>query len=110
MVSVEKKKVGVEELQVGMFVCDLDRSWLETLYPLQGFLIKSAEELHELQSKCDYVFIDVVKTRANSEIKHSYIQAPVKACSPSSSAPFSGSRINPASATASSKLCFLLDE
>ena len=42
-------KVSVKGVELGMFVSRLDRPWLETSFPLQGFEIRSEEELQKLQ-------------------------------------------------------------
>ncbi|PLX60581.1 HD-GYP domain-containing protein [Sedimenticola selenatireducens] len=59
-------KVRVSDLQPGMFVSSLDRPWLETPYPIQGFHIRSAEDRLELQQFCDWVYVDVIKSKINS--------------------------------------------
>ena len=53
-----KKKVLKSELQVGMYVCELDRPWLDTPFLFQGFHIESPEQIEELRNHCDYVYID----------------------------------------------------
>lgn len=58
---LEIVKVDVENLEVGMFVSGLDRSWLESPFAVQGFLIKTEEDLATLRALCRYVFIDVEK-------------------------------------------------
>lgn len=57
-------KVGVSDLQIGMFVSALDRPWLETPFLLQGFLIQSIDDIDELRKHCSYVYIDILKGRA----------------------------------------------
>lgn len=59
-------KVRVSDLQPGMFVSSLDRPWLETPYPIQGFHIRSAEDRLGLQQFCDWVYVDVIKSKINS--------------------------------------------
>jgi len=44
-----------------MYVCKLDRSWLDTPFPFQGFYIRSKNEIRDLQAFCEFVYIDVVK-------------------------------------------------
>src|SRR5690606_28735731 len=51
-------KVPVSELEIGMHVVRLDRPWLETNFLLQGFVIRTAEELKALQAQCEYVFVE----------------------------------------------------
>lgn len=47
-----------------MFVCRLDRPWLESTFPLQGFLIGSDEELRTLQHICSHVYVDLASGRS----------------------------------------------
>ncbi|WP_020409511.1 HD-GYP domain-containing protein [Hahella ganghwensis] len=56
--AAESIKVSVSELSIGMFVADLDRPWCQTPFPLQGFYIRSSDDIHALQSYCRHVFID----------------------------------------------------
>jgi HD-GYP domain-containing protein (c-di-GMP phosphodiesterase class II) len=58
-VSLKEIKVRIPDLQTGMYVCRLDRPWLETPYLLQGFAIKSRDDIDELQKYCEYVYVDV---------------------------------------------------
>ncbi len=44
-----KIKFGVDDLQVGMFVSELDRPWLETPFELEGLLIEGPEEIEQIQ-------------------------------------------------------------
>lgn len=59
---VEKVKIRVEALRVGMFVCELDRPWLETPFLLQGFELKTAADIAEIRKYCKHVYIDVLRT------------------------------------------------
>ena len=43
-----REKVSTHELQVGMYVVELDRPWTETHFLFQGFLINSEEEIDQL--------------------------------------------------------------
>ena len=56
-----KIKISVQGLRVGMFVSQLDRPWLETPFPFQGFLINSPKEIERVKRYCDYVYVDVYK-------------------------------------------------
>ncbi len=70
--SVKQVKVMVNELTIGMFVSSLDRPWTQTPFPLQGFYIRTPDDLKELSAHCNYVYIDVVKGRrpiAQSNLK-----------------------------------------
>ena len=44
-----------------MYVCQLDRPWLSTPFPFQGFVIKDKFEIDQLQSCCGQVFVDIDK-------------------------------------------------
>lgn len=59
---MNKEKVYVEDLVHGMFVCELDRPWLDTPFLLQGFLIQSDEQISDLRQCCDYVYVDPLKS------------------------------------------------
>lgn len=65
---LETRKVPVEDLQVGMFVSQLDRSWLGTPFPLQGFRIASKDEILQLQRFCKYVLVDTEQETAEPEL------------------------------------------
>ena len=57
-----KVKVDVSQLKKGMYVSELDRSWTETSFLLQGVLIENEEEIAEFQKTCEHVFIDADKS------------------------------------------------
>ncbi|MDZ7840800.1 MAG: HD-GYP domain-containing protein [Gammaproteobacteria bacterium] len=50
-------KIGVNQLKIGMYVAQLDRPWLETPFLFQGFYIRDQDEIRDLQTYCDYVYI-----------------------------------------------------
>ena len=56
---IEERQVDVDQLQPGMYVCRLDRSWDGTPFPLQGFLVRSEDDVRELERWSSVVFIDV---------------------------------------------------
>lgn len=88
--SVSLVKVNTKDLQVGMYVSELDRPWVDTPFPLQGFHIKAESDAKKVQNFCKYVFIDVHKglapeQTANSpsvKVKQNQTQQPVKHRSP----------------------------
>lgn len=41
-----------------MFVSDLDRSWAETPFLPQGFLIENNQQIKQLQQHCEFVIVD----------------------------------------------------
>ncbi len=58
---IEQVQVDVEHLLKGMYVCALDRPWLSTPFPFQGFVIKSDSDIQALRKYCDYVYVDVLR-------------------------------------------------
>ena len=57
-----KIKFGVEDLQIGMFVSELDRPWLESPFTLEGLLIKEADEIEQIKSISTHVYVDTDKS------------------------------------------------
>lgn len=56
--SLKQIKVRTADLRQGMYIAQLDRPWLETSYEVQGFLIKSQEDIQNLMQHTEYVFVD----------------------------------------------------
>ncbi len=78
MISDSTIEVSVNDLQLGMYVSDLDRPWLETTYPIQGILIQSQHDIDELQRYCKHVYVDIdrsepfaVQQNFSSNLHHS---------------------------------------
>ena len=63
--TLHQVQVSVSQLRLGMYVCLLDRPWLETPFLFQGFLINSEQDLKALRGLCNYVFIDLLKTHVD---------------------------------------------
>lgn len=61
MQELNRIKVDIFDLKLGMFVSALDRPWSQTSFPLQGFLVRSNRELSALRSVCQYVYVDHAK-------------------------------------------------
>ncbi len=57
-----KQKTFVADLDIGMYVCELDRPWseapFEPPFDVQGFYVSSADELEKVRALCDYVYVD----------------------------------------------------
>ena len=49
--------LSVEQLEIGMYVAQLDRPWLETPFLFQGFYIRDEDEIMELQAHCEHVYV-----------------------------------------------------
>lgn len=58
--ALQKIRVECCDLTIGMFVCELDRPWLESPFMLQGFYLKDIEDIDTVRDVCDYVYIDKV--------------------------------------------------
>ncbi len=56
-----------------MFVSGLDRPWLETPFLLQGFLVRSPEDIEEIKKYCEYVYIDVYKSTVSESEKRTLL-------------------------------------
>ncbi len=66
--GVRQTRVAVHDLQVGMFVSDLDRPWHQTPFPIQGFHIRSQDDIRAVASHCKWVMIDVAEGRDALEV------------------------------------------
>lgn len=60
------RKVYSRDLQIGMYVDSLDRPWLETDFPFQGFRIQSMDDVESLCRQTEYVFVDDEKSDGSS--------------------------------------------
>ncbi|MGV6826291.1 MAG: HD-GYP domain-containing protein [bacterium] len=60
--AVEKQKIPVAALRLGMYVSELDRPWEETRFIFQGFLLLKDEDLLAVQKCCEYVYIEEAKS------------------------------------------------
>jgi len=52
-----KAVLSVNELKIGMFVCELDRPWRETPFLFQGFEIRTQDDIDALRKYCHQVTI-----------------------------------------------------
>lgn len=51
------QEISVDELEIGMYVAQLDRPWLETPFLFQGFYIRDYDEVKELSTYCQRVYV-----------------------------------------------------
>lgn len=58
MLDNRREKIPVSLLDIGMFVCELDRPWLGTPFLLEGLLLEDEEQINTVASLCDFVYID----------------------------------------------------
>ena len=47
----------VDQLEIGMYVAQLDRPWLDTPFMFQGFYIRDDDEIRELKAHCNHVYV-----------------------------------------------------
>jgi HD-GYP domain-containing protein (c-di-GMP phosphodiesterase class II) len=78
--ATDQIKTEVRALKEGMFVSDLDRPWHETPFPLQGFYVKSEDDIKAIAPYCRYVYVDVKKTKVpEGYSKHAVSEKPSRA-------------------------------
>lgn len=52
------REVEVRDLSVGMYVAELDRPWLETPFSVQGFYVRSPDDVQRIADFCHTVKVD----------------------------------------------------
>lgn len=62
--AIKQVKINVNDLTIGMYVSQLDRPWAHTPFPLQGFQVRTTEDIHTLRNYCDHVYIDTTKGKS----------------------------------------------
>lgn len=55
-------EVDVKDLKIGMYVTELDRPWLDTTFLFQGFPINCQDDIDEIRSQCELVYVDPEQT------------------------------------------------
>ncbi|MDI1298208.1 HD-GYP domain-containing protein [Methylotenera sp.] len=58
MTDIRREKTLASLLDIGMFVCELDRPWLGTPFMLEGLLIEDDEQITTIASLCEFVYVD----------------------------------------------------
>lgn len=71
-----EQKIDVAHLATGMYVYRLDRDWLDTPFPLEGFYIESADDIQAIRKICDYVIIDLKRSNLNFIVNHYHENPP----------------------------------
>ncbi len=74
--AVKGVKVSVKELQVGMYVSDLDRPWCQTPFPIQGFFIQDEHDIKRIAAFCKTVMVDQSLDRSGFRYTDNGIEAP----------------------------------
>ena len=81
-------KVNVRELVIGMYVARLDRPWVGTPFPIQGFHIRNIEEIDTLSHHCKYVFVDVERNNIPRGLGKRSLQSQLKSSASTKGASF----------------------
>ncbi|TVP88123.1 MAG: HD-GYP domain-containing protein [Pseudomonadaceae bacterium] len=76
MKQIQVVKITTDRLCLGMYVSELDCSWLQTPFPLQGILLKNDDDLLTLRALCEQVGIDVKKSLLSSQDIRAIAKAP----------------------------------
>ena len=58
MSDIRREKTQVSQLDIGMFVCELDRPWLDSPFMLEGVLIEDDEQIATIAALCEFVYVD----------------------------------------------------
>jgi HD-GYP domain-containing protein (c-di-GMP phosphodiesterase class II) len=66
--TLTKIRVESSDLAIGMYVCELDRPWLESPFLIQGFYLKDIDDIDTVRQVCKYVYID--KIVAQTKLTH----------------------------------------
>ena len=64
-IGIQVLKIDASQLRLGMYVCELDRPWIEAPFLFQGFMLNDPDDLMTLRSLCHHVYIDCLKTTIN---------------------------------------------
>lgn len=59
--AIKQIRIGVNQLAVGMYVSQLDRPWRDTPFPIQGFEVRTKDDIDMVAEYCDHVYIDTTK-------------------------------------------------
>jgi len=57
----ESRWLHRNQLEIGMYVSELDRPWTETRFMFQGFTIDSQKMLDAVQDSCEYACVQTEK-------------------------------------------------
>ena len=62
-------KIFLDDLELGMYVAELDRPWIESPFLFQGFELKTDEEIEDIKNTCTYVYVDTEKSSINVQAR-----------------------------------------
>ncbi|GAB6141478.1 cyclic di-GMP phosphodiesterase [Methylosoma difficile] len=61
--SLEKVYTSVNSLELGMYIVELDRPWLDSPFLFQGFELKNQNDIQAVKNACNYVYVDMTRKR-----------------------------------------------
>ncbi|PIQ37436.1 MAG: metal-dependent phosphohydrolase [Lysobacterales bacterium CG17_big_fil_post_rev_8_21_14_2_50_64_11] len=67
--DVIEVQITIDALRPGMYVNRLDRDWVGTPFPLQGFYITKPEQIEQLRGFCQHVFVDSQREMTPAEVR-----------------------------------------
>jgi len=59
---MHRMRVESNHLEVGMYVCELDRPWLNSPFMFQGFRLETDAQLAKVRKVCDFVYVDQTRS------------------------------------------------
>jgi HD-GYP domain-containing protein (c-di-GMP phosphodiesterase class II) len=68
--AIKQIRIGVNQLAVGMYVSQLDRPWRDTPFPIQGFEVRTEDDIDMVAEHCDQVYIDITKGAGLEDTRH----------------------------------------
>jgi HD-GYP domain-containing protein (c-di-GMP phosphodiesterase class II) len=71
-----------DRLRPGMFVAALDRLWLHTPFPPDGFYIRDKQQIATIRRFCTYVYIDPLKSQEPTDVIVPFEQVAATALAP----------------------------
>lgn len=66
-------KLDCADLRPGMYVCELDRAWLDTPFQIDGFHLKTVEDIQLVLKVCRFVYIDTNRGAKPQKMKRNQL-------------------------------------
>lgn len=64
---MDKIRIGIQHVKLGMYVSELDKPWVETPFLFQGFTVADDADLEQLKEHCKSVVVDIEQSRLPAE-------------------------------------------
>lgn len=68
--EITRRQIQVNALELGMYVCELDRPWDKTPFLFQGFPLLTLADVEAVQQICQFVYIDETRRVLISATSH----------------------------------------